>query len=151
MNGPPLSLIYLQRCVEMVRQWQPEVVGDAVGNWCSHGAAFCQKCNEIGSQLRLLPERIATDASGNSTLPSCACWPHNARRRTVRCPAPRRGKWRIISSVVRVAIAELADPAVRPSCFKRPRAPGPLQTPRPGDRFKRTLASLNRTTLYREH
>jgi hypothetical protein len=77
---------------EMVHQWQQEVVGDAVGDWCSHGAAFCQKCNEIGRQLRLLPVRIATDVSKDATLPSCAYWPHSARRKIVRCPVPRRGR-----------------------------------------------------------
>jgi len=65
---------------EMVHQWGREVVTANEYDWRDHGVAFCEKCNEIGRQLRLLPVSIAHDAKHNPTLASCARWPHNARR-----------------------------------------------------------------------
>lgn len=66
---------------EMVHQWQREVVDQRERKGRSHGPAFCRKCNEIGGTLRLLPVRSAVDSEEDSALPSCAFWPHNARRK----------------------------------------------------------------------
>ncbi len=65
---------------EMVHQWRRETVGKDAPEWDDHGAAFCRKCNEIGRQLRLLPVRSGSDKPSQARLPSCAQWPHNARR-----------------------------------------------------------------------
>ena len=66
---------------EMVHQWGREVAGGDSRRWRRHGASFCQKCNEIGRQLRLLPVSTAVEAERNPALISCTRWPHNARRR----------------------------------------------------------------------
>jgi hypothetical protein len=65
---------------EMVHQWGREVAGDDDRHWRHHGTSFCQKCNDIGRQLRLLPVSSARDASRDPALASCSRWPHNARR-----------------------------------------------------------------------
>jgi hypothetical protein len=66
---------------EMVHQWRREVVDDDDRRWQDHGAAFCRKCNEIGRELKLLPVQSDLESREGSPLPSCARWPHNARRR----------------------------------------------------------------------
>lgn len=65
---------------EMVHQWGREVASPEETGWRKHGVDFCAKCNEIGRQLRLLPVSTAHAAGQNRALPSCARWPHNARR-----------------------------------------------------------------------
>jgi hypothetical protein len=69
---------------EMVHQWFQEVVPERDSNVPCHGDDFCSKCNEIGALLRLLPVRSDAGPDELSELPSCAFWPHNARRRLSR-------------------------------------------------------------------
>ncbi len=65
---------------EMVHQWGREVGHSDDRRWRHHGTSFCQKCNDIGRQLRLLPVGTAREARRNPGVASCARWPHNARR-----------------------------------------------------------------------
>lgn len=64
---------------EIGHQHAQEVTGEREQGYHGHGPAFRDRCNRIGRDLGLTPVRTSKARGKDSSLPSCAHWPHCVR------------------------------------------------------------------------